>query len=116
MIDIEKLISELPDWKTEQRAKPFRALLRLAQASDAIEPQSHQDLVPIDVPIESHKDAETGVLRIKYPFVLSLRNNLSWKEIEVTPAAQKCLVEIFSESLDEDAKAGRIQSISTLTQ
>ncbi|MDR4513640.1 hypothetical protein [Nitrosomonas sp.] len=116
MIDIDKIISDLPKLGNVQRAKLFQALLRLAQDSASTEPQSHRDLVPIDVPVESHKDSETGILTIRFPYSQGLRGNLSWREMEVTQAAQKSLLLIFYESLKLDESEGRNQSKSSNLQ
>lgn len=71
---------------------------------------------PIDVPIESYKDPETGDLSIRYPFVIGLRSTLGWREMKVTQAAQATLLQIFFESLQEDEKAGRTLPIGTKIQ
>ncbi|MCP5245720.1 MAG: hypothetical protein H6937_07160 [Burkholderiales bacterium] len=116
MIDVDKIISELPELNTEQRAKLFQALLSLAQNDASTEPQSHRDIVPIDVPIEDHKDSETGILTIRFPYSQGLRGNLSWREMTVTQAAQQALLLIFYESLKRDESEGRNQPKSTNLQ
>lgn len=115
MIDIDEIISELPDIETEQRAKLFQALLRLAQNTDATE--SFEDLIPIDVPLEFHKDEKSGDLQIRFAYQLGYNNpRLCWRVMHVTPGAQLFLARVFLESIETDQKAGRIQSKPTLTQ
>jgi hypothetical protein len=116
MIDIEKFISDLHSLSQVQLVRLQEELSLLRAGIDASEPQSIQDFAPIDIPIESHKDQETGDLRIRYPFVIGMRNTLGWKELQVTPAAQAALLQIFYESLSDDAKAGRNQTIKTSVQ
>jgi hypothetical protein len=106
-MNIDEIISELPKLKSEQRAKIFQVLLRLAQNGGSTEQQSHRDIVPIDVPIESRKDSETGVLIIRFPFSLDRSDNLSWREMVVTQTAQQVLLQIFLESLAIDESEGR---------
>lgn len=116
MIDMDKLISDIHQLSHRQIAQLQQELILIRAGIDANEPQSCQELAPIDVPIEHLKDPETGVLQIRYPFAIGLRNTLGWKEFQVTPAAQAVLLQIFSESLADDAKAGRTQPIKTLIQ
>lgn len=75
-----------------------------------------QELVPIDLPIQSSKDPETGVLRIRFPYAIGLRSTLSWKTLEVTADAQEVLLHIFAASLVEDRNAGRSPSRSVNLQ
>lgn len=116
MVDIERLIADIHQLSNQQKTQLQQELILIMAGIDATEAQSLRDIVPIDVPIESIKNKDTGVLRIRFPYEIGLRNNLGWREMEVTQAAQLNLLRIFSESLEDDAKSGRIQTKSTLIQ
>lgn len=109
-MDANQIANELRKLDREGLSLVLRmALQQLSEleATSATEEQSFEDLVPIDAPIESRKDPETGALEIRFPFSIGMRNKLSWRTMEVTPAAQATLLQIFSESLAADLKAGR---------
>lgn len=115
MIDIDKIISELPVVDLEKRAKLLRALLDLLPKPDAID--SHHDFVQIDVPIESRKDEKTGALQIRFAYQVGVHNpQLAWRMMDVTQAAQKALLQVFLESIQEDRKADRIPAKSMMIQ
>ncbi len=110
MVSNEEIISFLKELDKKQISLVIQEAALIAAGISSIEEQSCRDFVPIDVPIEWLKDKETGVLQIRFPFAIGLRNTLGWKEMEVTQAAQATLVQIFRESLEEDLNAGRIQT------
>lgn len=115
MIDIDRIISELPRINAEQRAKLFQALLQLAQNISSTE--SYEDLIPIDMPIEYEKDEKTGELRVRFAYQPGFHSQeLLWRTMKITPDAQLALLGIFLESIEADKKAGRIQSKSTPIQ
>lgn len=62
---------------------------------------------PIDVPISSKKDPQTGELKMRYTFYAGLHGMVAMRETAVTAAAQKALISLFSESLAADDLAGR---------
>ena len=107
MTDLEKIISDIRQLNHQQMAQLQQELILLRAGIDATEPQSCRELAPIDVPVEHLKNPETGALQIRYHFAIGLRSTLGWIEIEVTPAAQSVLAQIFSESITADEKAGR---------
>lgn len=108
MIDVDKIISELPNADLEKRAKLLQALLELLPKPDTTE--SLEDFVSIDMPLDSHKDEKTGKLQIRFAYQVGWNNpRLAWRLMDVTPDAQIALVSIFLESIDSDKKAGRTQ-------
>jgi len=115
MIDIEKFIADLHLLSQEQLVRLEEELILMKAGIDTSELQSSQDITTIDFPIDSLKDEETGVLYIRYPFTKGMRNTPCWQEMKVTPIAQAVLVQIFSASLADDAKAGRNQPPKLLT-
>ena len=120
MNDIYKIIEDLKLLNLEQLEQIGQAiqqeLILLKSGIASTEAQWCRDFVPIDVPIEYLKEKETGYLCIRFPYTVGLRSNVNWREIQVTQAAQVALQQIFSESILDDLKAGRIQTISTTQQ
>lgn len=120
MYKLEKIIEDLKTLNQEQLEQVGQViqqeLILLKSGIASTEPQWCRDIVPIDVPIEYLKKRETGFLYIRYPYTVGLRSIVDWREIQVTQAAQVALQQIFSESILDDLKAGRIQTISTTQQ
>lgn len=116
MVNIEKLMDEVRTLSSDQLKSVREEINLILSGISSTERQSFEDLVPIDVPIESLKDSESGVLQIRFPYQIGLRRNVGWRTIQVTPAAQAVLIQIFSESLSEDSIAGRIPPKSTTIQ
>lgn len=109
MIDINLLVSEIPQMTAHDRQRVLQAILQSSQDQLQISPSDDMvEIVPIDVPVEAKKIAETGALWISYPYPLSRGNSLQWRCVEVTQAAQEALLGIFAQSRIADELAGRI--------
>lgn len=114
MTPVEQIITELcePGSKSLNALEPElrRRLLQALMASlVTIDPaEDHVDLLPLDHPIDWHKDETTGKLRIRFPHQISRhRDELHYRIVELTPRAQHALVGICTESIGADEKAGR---------
>lgn len=111
MTNFEKKISTvnlLDEFECQELIQIISQKLYRGQVLSSIPDQeSMEDYVPVDVPIRSGKDEETGVLKIAFPFLIGRSDQLSWRILRVTPAAQEALRDIFQASLDLDKQAGR---------
>jgi hypothetical protein len=99
--------SQLPHLSSDELSNLKQEVILLLAGIVSTEPQSMLEIVTVDVPIQGSKNEETGVLHIQFPFHIGLRNNLGWRAMKVTMAAQQALLHIFSQSLAADDLAGR---------
>lgn len=114
MTPAEQLITELcePGSKSLNALEPGlrRRLLQALMASLVnIDPtEDLEDLLPLDHPIDWHKDESTGKLRIRFPYQISQhRDELHYRIVELTPRAQHALIGICAGSVAADETAGR---------
>lgn len=111
MVDINFLISQVPEMTELQRSRLIQALLAASRPHPSESTEDMVDLMPLDAPVESNKNPETGVLQIRYPYPLSHAGSLQWRVVEVTRAAQVALLAILYDSIQRDEKAGRTPPI-----
>lgn len=109
MRDIDEIIFAVRNLPKAKLQDLIQECILLASGIEPSEQLDFQDVAPLDVPLESSKDDKTGELRIRFPYALGSRNNLGWRELVVTPAAQRTLLSVLAHSVVEDEKEGRIQ-------
>lgn len=85
---------------------------QLNVAIDAIEEsQTYEfdDVVRIDSPLLDAGDDEYPVLKLKFPFSLSLDDQTRWRLVRVTHAAQIELIGILAKHLSDGGRVTEIQ-------
>jgi hypothetical protein len=113
-IDIEKLISDVNLIDDDQREALLLLLLKKHRESASTD--VYRDIVPVDILIEPIKDEKTGILCIRFPYSVGVQPQLYWRELEITMAAQKVLLNAIEESIAADEKAGRTPPKSVTIQ
>jgi len=106
-VDIRRLLEDIHLLSPDQLLSLRQELILLLAGIPHDEAQYCRDLAPLDLPMEADMDDSTGVLNIRTPFVIGLRNEVGWKEISLTPAAQQYLLSILAQSVRDNEKAGR---------
>jgi hypothetical protein len=100
MSTIEKITSVIPSLTSDERAKLLRELLKWIQDENAESiDENIEDFVPVDTPIESMIDSETGEFHIRFPYQVGTSNKSIWRVMKITPAAQIELYAALNESI-----------------